>query len=268
MCAIVSTRPMVLYDKIGDDYDKSRHADPFICGRLYSYPEPLPYLRYLDIACGTGNYTTALRNMGLHVCGIDRSMRMLNIARQKDSSIIWLSGTAETLPFPDNSFAGAICILAVHHFLNMEHVFNETCRVISNGRFVIFTATSEQMRGYWLNEYFPVAMEKSIDQMPGKNELIEALERARFSSIRFEQYEIRKDLEDFFLYNGKNHPEMYLNPDVRRNISTFAAIAEPGEIEQGCSMLDADIRSGRIHNIIDSYRALGDGDYVFVIAQR
>ena len=80
-------RPMALYDKIGSDYDKSRHADSFIAGRLYSFLEPLPYSGYLDIACGTGNYTIALGNMGLQICGIDRSMRMLNIARQKNSSI-------------------------------------------------------------------------------------------------------------------------------------------------------------------------------------
>ena len=259
---------MTLYDKIGSDYDKSRHADPFICGRLYSLLEPHPDFQYLDIACGTGNYTVALRNMGLQIYGIDTSKRMLNIARQKDSSITWLSGTAGKLPFPDNSFSGAICILAIHHFPDLQCVFDETGRVMSNGRFVIFTASSEQMHGYWLNEYFPEAMKKSIAQMPGENEISALLRRAGFNTIEFERYEIKEDLEDFFLYSGKNNPEMYLNPEIRRNISTFAVLADSEEIEQGCASLDADIRSGRIHDIVDSYRAKGNGDYVFVIAQR
>jgi SAM-dependent methyltransferase len=259
---------MTLYDRIGNNYDESRHADPFICGRLYSLLEPRSNLQYLDIACGTGNYTVALEIMGLQICGIDTSKRMLNIARQKYYSIPWSSGTADKLPFADNSFSGAICILAIHHFSNLQHVFDEINRVIVNGRFVIFTATSEQMQGYWLNDYFPEAMKKSIAQMPGKNEIKESLKKAGFNRIEFETYEIKEDLEDFFLYSGKNDPEMYLNPEVRRNISTFASLADYGEVEQGCSSLDADIRSGRIYDTIDSYRAKGDGDYVFVIAKQ
>ena len=259
---------MALYDKIGGDYDKSRHADPFICERLYSHLEPHPHLLYLDIACGTGNYTAALKNMGLQICGIDSSIQMLNIARLKESSISWISGNGEKLPLPDHNFSGAICVLAIHHFSNLQYVFDEISRVMSNGRFVIFTATSEQMRGCWLNEYFPEAMKKSIVQMPGEKEITEALEKAGFGTIQFERYEIKEDLEDFFLYSGKNNPEMYLNSEVRKNISTFAALAEPVEIEHGCASLDTDIRSGRIHDIVYSYRAQGDGDYVFVIAQR
>jgi hypothetical protein len=124
------------------------------------------------------------------------------------------------------------------------------------------------MQGYWLNEYFPEAMKKSIAQMPGKNEIKKSLEKAGFNTIEFETYEIKEDLEDFFLYSGKNDPEIYLNPGVRGNISTFASLADSGEIEQGCTSLDADIRSGRIHDTIDSYRTKDDGDYVFVIAQQ
>jgi ubiquinone/menaquinone biosynthesis C-methylase UbiE len=225
-------------------------------------------LRYLDIACGTGNYTLALGNMGLRIYGIDRSMKMLNTARQKDTSTILLSGTAEKLPFPDNSFSGAICILAIHHFSDLQHVFDEINRLIVNGRFVIFTATSEQIKGYWLNEYFPEAMKKSIAQMPVKNKIKESLKKAGFNTIEFDTYEIKEDLEDFFLYSGKNDPEMYLNPEVRRNISTFASLADSREIKQGCASLDSDIRSGRIHHVINSYGARNDGDYVFVVAKQ
>ena len=176
---------MTLYDKIGGDYDQSRHADPFICKRLYSLLEPRPHSRYLDIACGTGNYTVVLRSMGLKICGIDTSMRMLNIARLKDSSVSWLLGNSEKLPFPDNSFSGAVCVLAIHHFSNLLYVFDEISRVMLSGRLVIFTATSEQIRGYWLNEYFPEAMKKSIALMPGKNEIKESLKKAGFSTIEF-----------------------------------------------------------------------------------
>lgn len=259
---------MALYDKIGSSYDKSRCADPFISKRLYFHLHPDLNLRYLDIACGTGNYTIALQRLGLQISGIDQSIQMINIARQKDSSIKWFLGDVKELPFPNDIFSGATCILAIHHFTNLQCAFSEIARVMLKGYFVIFTATSEQMKRYWLNEYFPEAMGKSIRQMQRKSEIVGALKKAGFNKISFELYEIKEALEDFFLYSGKNHPEIYLDPRVRMNICTFAALAESDEVKRGCSLLDADIRSGRIHQVIDSYRLQIKGDYMFVIGRK
>ena len=259
---------MALYDKIGGNYDKSRLADPYISGRLYAHLRPDPGLKYLDLACGTGNYTIALNRLGMPLYGIDNSPLMIDIARQKDSSVKWLPGNAEALPFPDSVFSGITCILAIHHFTDLNRAFAEAARVLSKGCFVIFTATSEQMRKYWLNHYFPQAMKKSIEQMPGKSEIESALKGAGFKTIDFELYEIRDDLEDLFLYSGKNQPELYLQDNIRRNISTFAAIASPAEVKKGCTSLEADIRSGRIKQVIESYLSQDIGDYAFVIAHR
>ena len=60
------------YDKIGIGYDKSRNADKYLVERMYDNI----YLgkedkTYLDIGCGTGNYTSALSNKGLDKIGVD-----------------------------------------------------------------------------------------------------------------------------------------------------------------------------------------------------
>ena len=174
---------MPTYEQIGKTYDDTRRADPYIARRLASHLKANLKDRYLDLACGTGNYTIALRYSGIQISGVDQSVRMLSSARRKDPSINWSLGTAEALPFRSGSFSGAICVLAIHHFENFERAFQEVARVIVRGRFVIFTSTSEQLKRFWLNEYFPTAMRRSIDRMPSKNEIMKALKNAGFIKI-------------------------------------------------------------------------------------
>jgi hypothetical protein len=59
------------------------------------------------------------------------------------------------------------------------------------------------MQSYWLNEYFPDAMLKSIEQMPALDLVTGALTQAGFTSIDTEGFDIRDGLQDFFLYSGK-----------------------------------------------------------------
>jgi len=132
-------------------------------------------------------------------------------------------------------------------------VFQEVYRVLGQGRFLLFTNTAEQMRGYWLNAYFPVAMVWSIVQMPGRQAIVQAMRQSGFASIHTEPYEVQADLQDLFLYSGKHRPEMDPDPRVRAGISTFAALAEAAEVEEGFQRLSLDMASGRIAEVMDRY---------------
>jgi hypothetical protein len=107
------------------------------------------------------------------------------------------------LPFSGPVFSGAMCILSIHHFAELLPVFQEAYRVLDRGRFAILTATPVQMQSYWLNEYFPDAMLKSIEYMPAQDLVTGALAQAGFTSIDTEGFDIGDDLQDFFLYSGK-----------------------------------------------------------------
>jgi ubiquinone/menaquinone biosynthesis C-methylase UbiE len=262
------TKNRAVYDSIGKGYDTTRRADPYIAGRLLHHLSPKPNEKYLELGCGSGNYTLALKNAGLTMTGVDISQQMLGRAYQKDPSIDWVFANVESLPFGNNVFSGASCVLAIHHFANIKVAFKEAARVLAEGPLVIFTATAEQMQAYWLNEYFPNAMNKSIIQMPGQKALEEALHGAGFSQIVWEPYEIRSDLQDFFLYIGKNRPELYLDARIRQGSSTFSSLSNPQEVEKGCAQLDRDIRSGRILKVAASYTKRTLGDYMFVAARK
>ena len=257
----------MLYDDIGRHYDATRRADPTIADRLAHHLDAIDGGMYLDVACGTGNYTAALATRSGRWYGIDQSRRMLHSAGRKSDLVAWCQGDVAAQPFRGAVFSGAICTLALHHFGALASVFSEVYRVITAGPFVVFTATPEQTRGYWLNEYFPEAMERSIAGMPPLDRVQDALSEAGFQLSCTEPYEVQPDLQDLFLYSGKHRPEIYLSESVRRGISTFSVLADPSEISAGCAQLRADIASGRIAAVMDGYRH-GNGDYLFVVARK
>ncbi len=256
-----------LYDHIGKTYDITRKADPEIVHRLKNHLQVRNEDKILDVACGTGNYTVALSQLGLCITGVDISEEMLTKARQKSGDIEWVKADVGYLPYDENSYQGATCVLAIHHFDDLLAPFKEVYRVLDDGRFVIFTASPEQMRNYWLNTYFPKAMEAATIQMPDMDKVIQSLRLAGFLIAGVESFLVEPDLQDFFLYSGKFDPRMYLDSTVRSGISMFANIATPQEIESGCRRLKQDIDNGKIYDVIQEYTSVLS-DYMFVVAQK
>ena len=257
----------VLYDRIGTEYDTTRRADPYLADRLAHHLRLGGGRSYLDVACGTGNYTAALAARGGRWFGVDLSARMLGRARGKAGTVAWTRADVTRLPYPAAVFDAALCTLAIHHFPDLAAAFGEVRRVLRpRGRFVLFTSTWEQTGRYWLAEYFPAAIRRSAEQMPSLEAVTAALAAAGFRAPETEPYEVREDLADRFLYSGKHRPEIYLDPAIRRGISTFSTLADPEEVEDGLARLAADLASGRIDAVRRSFRH-DAGDYLFVAAR-
>jgi len=259
---------MPLYDAIGRTYDTTRKADPDVTRCLARHLNFKPGARYLDVGCGTGNYTVALQKLGAQMHGLELTSTMLAKARLKSHRVRWVQGNAESLPFPDHCFDGAMGTFKLHPMKNPEIAIEEVFRVIDHGRFVIFTSDNAQSRGYWLNEYFPAGMAAMYRQMPLAADVVGHLERAGFAAIKLEPWEIPEDIQDWFLYAGKYRPEIYLDPTVRAGISTFAqGLITPEETAAGCARLEADINSGRFEEVAARYRH-DRGDCLFVVATK
>ena len=254
-----------LYDLIGSTYAKTRLADPGIAQSLAREMRLTSSGAYLDLACGTGNYTVALSSLGGAWTATDVSDVMLTQARKKSNNISWVQSSADALPFSDAAFDGAICTLAIHHFPDLESPFTEIRRTLRSGSFVIFTGLEEQMRHYWLCHYFPVMMARSIDKMPSESQIRIALLNSGFKSISANPFFVTNQLQDLFLFSGKRRPDLYLDPGVRANISSFANLAPAVEVQHGLARLAADIRSGAVDEIIAQY---GNeiGDYAYITA--
>jgi len=255
-----------IYDEIGKDYDATRKPDPGILSTLSSLLDVEEEKRYLDVACGTGNYTSEISRIGGKWFAFDNSEKMLSEARLKSSQVDWRQFDVAELGYESNLFDGAISSLAIHHFPSLDKAFREVARVLkSNAKFVIFTATPKQMRCYWLNHYFPEMMENSCRQMPTFETIKSALTQAKFSIESTKPFFISAELQDFFLYSGKQRPDMYLSSKVRNGISSFHNFCPQSELNSGLDKLRNDIESGEIERIMDSYNN-DNGDYIFICA--
>lgn len=256
---------VALYDNIGIGYDTTRRADPFILSRLLHHLAPVKGRLYLDVGCGTGNYTAAIGAAGVRIAGVDLSRTMLARAREKSPALALHNARAEALPFKTESFAGATCTFVHHHMDDPVAAFREVHRVLRpRSRLVLFNSTVEQMRHYWLREYFPNSLAQAAAPIE-RYEARDALAAADFVIRTVEPYVVSEDLRDWFLLCGKNRPELYLDPNVRAGISMFAAARDQSEIEGGVEKLRKDIVSGRIAEVQRKY-AWDGGDYTFTVA--
>ena len=86
------------YDHIGNGYNNTRKADPYILDRLHYHLNPIKEGIYLDIGCGTGNYTAKLHQKDIQFIGIDPSEKMLKNAKKAHPNITWKQGKAENVP--------------------------------------------------------------------------------------------------------------------------------------------------------------------------
>jgi ubiquinone/menaquinone biosynthesis C-methylase UbiE len=257
-----------LYNDIGKEYNLTRKADPYLAKRIYKLLSAEEGNTYLDIGCGTGNYTIYLFGKGLNFHGVEPSEAMLQIARLRGESIVWLNATAENIPAAHALFNGAIATLTIHHWADIDKAFTEINRVLKPGaKLVIFTAAPHQMRDYWLNHYFPLMMERSIRQMPATEGVTTALTAAGFEINGTEKYFIATDLEDNFLYAGKHDPERYFNEMIRNGISSFAALANREEVNAGLVHLREDIDNNNFEKVKAIYDN-DEGDYLFIIAKK
>jgi ubiquinone/menaquinone biosynthesis C-methylase UbiE len=256
-----------LYEIIGGGYDTTRRADSGIVDILLRLLDVGGGGTYVDLACGTGNYTVALAKSGGHWIGVDNSARMIATAQRKSTAITWHVANATSLPLPSHAVSGVVCVLAIHHFPALFDTFREVRRILrAGGRLVLFTASREQMRGYWLNAYFPRAMAKAIEQMPDTPEVERILRLADIAPTCSELFVVGPQIQDFFLYSGKYFPDRYLDPQIRAGISTFVTLADPTEIVSGCEQLAADIRSGRWCPTHADARP-SEGDYLFLVGE-
>jgi ubiquinone/menaquinone biosynthesis C-methylase UbiE len=255
-----------LYDAIGSTFHATRRSDPSIVALLREELELSADGCYLDLGCGTGNYTAALQALGGAWHGLDSSPSMLERAAQQSPSIRWTCAGAESLPFPDATFQSVMCVNAIHLF-DIGTSLREARRVLADGRLVIFGAFGEQISGYWLREYFPGMIERCAKLMPSLAYSSQQLHDNGLELVKIRTYDVTQTLADLFLYSGKQRPWLYLQPMVRQNMSQFVRWCDRNELAHGLARLENDIDSGAFPNVAARYPTL-NGDCAFLVARR
>ena len=95
--------------------------------------------KVVDLGCGSGVFTDALRRRGYRCTGVDLSPKLVAIARQKYPEIEFIEGDVEGLPFPEASFDAVLLSGLVHHLPDASRCAAEVFRILRpGGTFVAF----------------------------------------------------------------------------------------------------------------------------------
>jgi SAM-dependent methyltransferase len=218
-----------LYDRIGGSYGATRRPDPRIAALIN---DALGDARsVVNVGAGTGAYEPTDRE----VLAVEPSETM--IAQRPRRSAPVIQASAEELPLPDNSFDAALAVNTVHHWTNLRSGLRELRR-IARQRIVIFLRHPRSGAPFWLVEdYLP-----ALDQSGRSSAIVETIEH-ELRPVTALAVRLPHDCLDglFSAYWGR--PEMYLDSEIRRNISNFALAAE-GDLAGGLARLQADVESG------------------------
>jgi len=215
-----------IYDTIGIDYADLRRADTRIAAMI---EDALGDARtVLNVGAGAGSYEPADRD----VTALEPSAEM--IAQRPAGSAPCVQGTAEALPFADDRFDAVMGVLTIHHWTDPAQGLREMRRV-SRGPVVLLTFDPDN-RSAWILDYWPQLAVLDAAIMPKLSLYGEVL-----GDVEIVPVPVPADCTDGFLYAYWRRPAAYLDPAIRKGISSFWKI---DGAQDGLDRLAADLASG------------------------
>ena len=244
---------MTYYDRIGVGYTEWRRADPRIERRIHAALGDARSV--VNIGAGPGSYEPR----GRRVVAVDLVRGMLE-QRSPDAAPA-VQGRAEHLPFPDRAFDAAMAVLTVHHWTDVEAGVAELRRVAARQVILHFDLTWQPT--LWLtNDYVPQSAMLEGDRAVYMERLLSLLENPVVETVP-----VPWDCTDGFCGAYWRRPEAYLDPAVRRSISSLSQL-RPEDVEPGVTRLAEDLASGRWRERYRDLLALDELDlgYRLVVA--
>ncbi len=241
----------VKYDEIGINYALKRKSDPRIASQILERLEGAQ--KVVNIGAGTGSYEPE----HIDLIAVEPSIEMINQRSSNAHSVV--QGSAESLPFPNNSFTHALTILSMHHWVNREQAFKEINRVATE-KFIAITWNPDSDPFWLTRDYFPEIFDLDKRIFPNIKEF-----ESHFDNIEIDPLLIPEDCIDGFLAAYWKRPSAYLDVNVRNSISSFSKISN---LSKGLDKLKSDIDSKKWFHTNESIlsKSMLDAGYIIITA--
>lgn len=206
-----------MFDNISGKYDFLNHFLSFNIDRYWrkkavSQLKSIPGITILDVATGTGDMITPLLKIKPQkITGLDLSEGMLRIARKKfpsemgGTSIEFIKGDSEKLPFDDNMFDAETVAFGVRNFENTLSGLSEMYRVLKPGGKIVVLEFArpasfpvKQIYQFYFQNLLPffgriISKDKdaytylpySVNNFPERKDFVRIMENAGFSDCTF-----------------------------------------------------------------------------------
>jgi len=141
-------------------------------------------VRIIDVGCGTGLVGLELKNSGFtNFEGIDISQEMIDIAKQRNYSKLFIGSLNSSLPFDNNDYGAAFCVGVFTHGHVGSDRLEELVRIVKPGGIICFT----------INEgvYEPYGFNSEIEKLESEN-VWKVLE------VRKNDYMVKKNVKGFY----------------------------------------------------------------------
>lgn len=218
---LVASAVREMFTSIAPRYDLLNHLLSFNVDRLWWRKAARTFAavlsradaRALDLCCGTGDMTFALRraagNPGAKILGADFSHAMLQLANRKSAgtSLRWVEADALTLPFAGAQFDLVTAAFGFRNLADYDAGLREIVRVLRSGGEcgILDFGEPRGLLGKLYRVYFkrvlPVVgtlisgvrgpyayLPASVERFPVPEEMLERMSRAGFREVSWKPY--------------------------------------------------------------------------------
>ena len=135
------------------------------CNYVSEYLKNIDYNKLLDIGSGTGYLINMLKDKEMtEFYGLDLSEEMIKIAESKNiKNAQFILGSANKLPFDDDTFDVVTCIQSFHHYPYPNEAMREAYRVLKKGGVYILSDTGVGGIAAWIDNHILFKIMKSGD---------------------------------------------------------------------------------------------------------
>ena len=179
-------------------------TDSGVLEQIHAAIKPTRMMNLLDLGCGPGIVTAAMAPDVREAVAYDLTPEMLDKAKQRCQeaglkNVRFELGSAEHLPFPDESFDSVATRLTIHHFLDPRRVMKEVVRVTRrNGKVVVAdVVSSENDEEAALHNALETLRDPTHVQMLSYSAMMELIQSAGLRMTSNVTWEMKRDYEEW-----------------------------------------------------------------------